>query len=531
MSPSANHILVRAAQHLQSNQTQAARSLLEELLEKIPGTTQAWLLLGGIAWKEDRVREAVRCALGAQASNPAAPALVCDVLAALIQVGESAAAHSLMKGPLPRGECSRELLMRLSGQAQKLGDHPRALSFLQRAGHAGATGADFRCYLGVQLAFNGRLQEAVSALESSTSLNPSLGRAALMLARLGRQTPEHNHLARLNEGLRSARRGSEEHAALEFARYNEFEALGHYEDAWRSLAVGNGIMHALLKHDSVQEDERFKQLMKVTDASGWRADIEPKRVGPQPVFVIGMPRSGTTVLDRILGNHSQVRSAGELGDFAHQLRWAVDHRTSLPLDHAAIERLKTADYAELGQRYLERTQWRARGKPFYVDKLPANWTVAGLILRALPQARILHMVREPMDLCFSNYRALFGDSYAYSYDIPALARHYMNYREVMRHWHACFPGKILDVSYRKLVEDPETAARRVFAFCGLDYEPGCTDITGNNAAVATLSTAQVHDAIHTRAAGRWRFYAPQLRELQTALGAHSTAGAERIIPA
>lgn len=519
MSDRAERSWKRALQYLQSGQESAARAVLETLVAGQPEHAEAWLLLGGIAWRQDHIRDSISHALKAYGSNLWTADLVCDVIAALIQVGESRAAHELFGYPLLQETGDGNLLLRLSGQAQKLGEHALALSLLERAGGAGVSGADYQVHLGVQQAVNGQLHEAEMTLESSARANPAFGRGVLMLSRMKKQTAERNHLEQIRQGLNLVEKGGEEHAALEFASYKELEDLGRFDEAWQALTAGNAIMHARLKHDPVREARLFERLMSET--SRWGPDdggnLAKNGDEPQPIFILGMPRSGTTVLDRILDNHSQVHSVGELPDFEYQLRWAVDHCTPSIPDDVALDRLNAVDFHELGKRYLARTRWRTSGKRFYVDKLPANWAVAGLILRALPQARVLHLVRDPMDVCFSNYRALFGDSYPYSYDLAALASHHQTYRRVMQHWHTCFPGCILDVMYRGLVDDTSAVAQQVFDFCGLEFEPGCVDVTRNRGAVATLSMVQARQPIHARAFREWEPYARQLEPLRALL--------------
>jgi hypothetical protein len=175
------------------------------------------------------------------------------------------------------------------------------------------------------------------------------------------------------------------------------------------------------------------------------------------------------------------------------------------------------DFAEVGRRYLEQTQWRAADRPYYVDKLPPNFMLAGFIRRALPQAKIVHMGRDPMDLCFSNYRALFGDAFAYSYDLDDLAAHHGHYRRLMRHWHEVMPGAVHDVDYTALVQDTEAVTRALLDFCELPFEAACLDTTGNPAPVATLSSAQVRERIHMRALREWKPYASQLAGLRETL--------------
>ena len=175
------------------------------------------------------------------------------------------------------------------------------------------------------------------------------------------------------------------------------------------------------------------------------------------------------------------------------------------------------DFVEVGRHYLEQTQWRAGDRPYYVDKLPPNFMLAGFIRRALPQAKIVHMGRDPKNLRFSNYRALFGDAFAYSYDLNALVAHHLQYRRLMRHWHAIMPGAIHDVQYTALVQDTEATTQALLDYCGLPFEPACSDSASNPAPVATLSSAQVREPIHTRALQEWRHYAAQLEPLRLAL--------------
>ena len=508
-----------AQRYLAQGQVDAARIALESLVQNDPGHTDAQLFLGGIAWEQDRLRDATRHALDAARHPPDNEALLCDILAALMQAGEVVATTALLEHPLLARTTSINVLVRMAGFRSRLSEHAATLALYERARAAGAEGAGFRFSRGMQLAFNGRLDEAREELEACLRMPAAPGRAAFELARLQTASVANNHLPYLEQRIRELPPRSEEHAALEFARYKELEDLGRYDEAWQALAHGNALMYARQRHDQDQLQRLFDVVVDVCTAQ-FLQPVDVVHEGPQPIFIIGMPRSGTTLLDRILGNHSLVTSAGELDDFALQMRWAADHRSTL--DEVMVQRLPNLDYAELGQRYLAQTQWRAGGAPLYTDKLPRNWMVAGLIRRALPHARILHLVRDPMDVCFSNFRVMFAEAFAHIYDLDALAAHYLQYQRMLAHWHAAMPGQILDISYSELVRDPEATTRRILSFCGLEWEPGCIDLTRNTRAVATLSAAQVRERIHTSAFEEWRRYEPQLAGLRARL---ASAGA------
>jgi tetratricopeptide (TPR) repeat protein len=490
--------------------------VLEALLVRDRTHVRAHLLLHSLAWKEDRMRDSVRHAVDAARVAADDAELLVLVVSALLQVGECALARECLQRPsLDRVE-HPDLLWRMAAFLYYLGDHPAAMQVFERARAAGADSQEFRSDFACQLSIVGRLQEAETEFEICAAMRTTVGRVYVELARLRRQTPEHNHLPLLDRQLALAASGSLDQAGIEFARYKELEDLGRYPEAWNALAHANDVMAARTRYDAALQERLYDRLRKVFPADFARA-ADFAQTGPMPIFVIGMPRSGTTLIERILGNHSQVRSAGELEDFDRQLRCVAGRCTQEMLDEQIIGRLPDLDYAELGGRYLAQTQWNACGKAYYVDKLPANWRLVGIIRRALPRARILNMVRDPMDVCFSNFRALFADANGWTYQLSNIAHCYGEYRKLMAHWHAVMPGEILDVSYADLVHDPESTAREAFSFCGLDYEEGCVDLRRNTAPIATQSLAQVRGGIHQGAFDEWRTYETQLAGLRLAL--------------
>jgi tetratricopeptide (TPR) repeat protein len=484
------------------------------MFARASGEARAHLVAAQIAWREDRVRDGTRHALAAAHAAPDDPETLCALVAVLLEAGETVAARECLTHPVLAGSVDPLVLMRMAGFRKRLEEHVEALALLDRAHASGHDTAALRFRRGEELMFNGRLDEAEADLAASLAQAPAYGRVALPLVRLRRQMPERNQLALLERSLRHVAQGSRDRAALMFARYKVFEDLGRDEEAWASLAQGNALMHARLKNESSRHHAWLERFLHVCPSGSPHTASGTTR-GATPIFIVGVPRSGTTLLERMLGNHSRVATTGELMDFGAQLHWLADTRNIG--SEALLERLPELDYAELGRRYLTRTQWRAGGRGFFIDKQPPNWVLAGAIHAALPQAPILNLVRDPMDTCFSNWRAYFGDACAYSYSLDALAEYFNDYRNTMAHWHRTMPGAILDVRYADLVREPEAMLRKVFDFCGLARETGCEDLTRNTEPVSTLSSVEVREPIHARALGHWRRYAERLKPLRELL--------------
>ena len=527
VDPFAEKLWLRAQRYIEASQIGAARTTLESLVRREPDRVAARMLLASVYLSEGHVREAAEQAVFASTLLPDDADAVATTVQCLLQVGETVAARDVLRRfDAASKDLPGDKLTAIAHVHQMLGEDPIALALMDRAQAQGYDNPDFRYFHGLQLQFNGRIEEALKEMEGCLKLGPTFGRASLTLARARRQTPDDNHLEFIRGKLRSVEPGSEDHAAFEFAQYKELEDLGRYDEAFAALERGNAVKYSRLHHDPGREAALFEAIIEHTGAEFLQAQAsraEEASEGPMPIFVVGLPRSGTTLLDRILDNHPDVRSTGERIDFPRQLRWTANQHGQEVIDAKLLERLLDIDYVELGRRYLAQTRWRAGGKAYFVDKLPPNYMLLGFIHRALPRAPILHMVRDPMDVCFSNYRALFGDSYAYSYDLQALASHYRCYRKLMQHWHAAMPGRIFDVDYGALVRNPDDVIAAILAYCGLRQVPGCGDVTRNDTAVNTLSSAQVREPIHTRTLGVWQRYTRQLEPLRTALSGYLSA--------
>ncbi|HET6806604.1 MAG TPA: sulfotransferase [Frateuria sp.] len=514
----------RQAQRLIAEKQPAqARVVLEAHLALQPRDVEARVLLSGVLLDLGDLRAATAQLLEAVPALPDEPALIAKLARYLFLAGESVAARACFDHPTVAATRSGPALANLGYVRQMLGESAPALELMERAHAAGVDSADLHYYLGLLCDFNGRPEQAADHFLTCLAKDPSDGRAMLQWARTQRVTPATQHLEAIRLALRSVEPGSVRHASFEFALYKELEDLGEYDEAWRALHRANGIMRTRNPYNPRYEAALTDAIVALPLGEAGGAD-RPPPPGPTPIFIVGLPRSGTTLLERVLGNHSSIHPAGELTDFYRQLRWMTNRHGHRTIDPGVLGRCTEIDFAELGRRYLQQTQWRAQGRAYYVDKMPVNFQLVGLIRRALPHAPILHMKREPVEACFSNYKAMFNDACAYSYDLPGLADYHHHYQRLMDHWHAACPGAVLDVSYTALVRQPEVTVRRILAFCGLPFEARCIDTSRNDQPVSTLSSAQVREPIHARGLEDWKRYAAQLEPLREALAGTGDPG-------
>ncbi len=376
------------------------------------------------------------------------------------------------------------------------------------------------------LQFTGRLAEAETVLLETLRRWPGYGDAAVILVNLRRQTAAANHLVLLHERLGGLPPGdTDPHCVLTRAKFESsifkvLDDLGRHDEAWAALEHSNTLMHSVLPYDADSEAALTDALVAASATVLERTAGSTTFDGPMPIFIVGMPRSGSTLLDHMLSAHPEVTSAGEINDFQRQLHWVADiaprgNRSLLKI----LERAGQLDFDELGARYLEHTQWRAPGRRYFIDKLPINVRMVPFIRRALPRAPILHLMRDPMDVCYSNLKIMFGSASPYCYDMQAVAHYYGQYARLTQHWREALPGAMLDVPYTSLVRDPESTMRQVLEHCGLHVEDACLRPELNTSPVATPSSAQVREPIHTRSLAQWRHYEKQLEPLRKALAA------------
>jgi hypothetical protein len=296
----------------------------------------------------------------------------------------------------------------------------------------------------------------------------------------------------------------------------EYEDLGELDESFAHLTAGKRAGRGKRGYSS----ERDASLFKSIEANTRELHGPEGSDSGEPIFVIGMPRSGTTLVDRILSSHPDVQSAGELQNFSIALKRASGSRTPNLLDEDTLGRARELDWRKLGAAYVGGTRPVTGQTPRFVDKLPHNFLYAGHIARALPNARIICLRRNAMDTCLSNFRQLFAQSspfYDYSFDLLDTGRYYVMFDRLMAHWKRVMPERILEIEYEAIVDDQEQTTRRLLEFCGLSWNEACLRFDQNEAPVSTASAVQVRQPLYRSALQRWKRYERQLAGLRSLL--------------
>ncbi|MGC1305552.1 MAG: sulfotransferase, partial [Caulobacteraceae bacterium] len=361
------------------------------------------------------------------------------------------------------------------------------------------------------LAELGRKAEALAELEAALSLQPDLTDAWYARASLTRYTPGHPDLARMETLAAAPRATLRDRTYLSYALGKAYLDAGDGERAFDHLRDGARLKRATVAYDPKLEARAFAGIA-ATYAPAFLA--ERHGVGdpsPRPVFVFGMPRSGTTLVEHILASHPRVHGAGEtihLPDLVEAEQLGVRAATLAP-----------EDFTRLGRRYLDLVGTSAPDTPRIVDKAPLNFMHAGLISLMLPGARMIHCRRDPLDTCLSAYSMLFTRGHEYSYDLHELGHFHRLYRGLMAHWREVLPaGRLLEIDYEALVEAPQPQIRAILDFCGLPWDERCLRFHETPRRVTSASLDQVRSPIYTGSIGRAQRFRPWLGELEAALG-------------
>ena len=362
------------------------------------------------------------------------------------------------------------------------------------------------------LVFLGKFKEARSALEDVIEMQPANTQAHWSLSRLEKVT-DQVHIDEMQKLVEKLGKKAPLTSYLYFGLGKEYEDLEMWPEAFCAYSNGASVRRAQISYDEDAEIETFKAL-KESFTKEWLKDVAEGCLDRSPIFIIGQPRTGTTLVERIITARDDVHSAGELQQMGLAIKRMSGAKQSHMLSAKTAREAANINVKELGDVYMDTTRSLRSDLPHFVDKLPINYLYAPLIAAALPNAKIIHVRRGPMDSCFASYKQFFAEAYFHSYDQEEMARHHLRYLDLMEHYNILLGERMYEISYENVVANFEPEARRLINFLGLDWQEASLEFHKQKGAVTTASAAQVREKTHSRSVERWRHFEKELAPMK-----------------
>jgi len=499
----------------------AAESIVRSFLVKHGDHVEAMRLLARIGMARQVYDDAETLLAAVLAIVPGYDAARFDYARTLLERHKHAQSIEQLELLLHRDPASRQYKTLYATACTGVGEYGKALALYRDLLEGSPHAADIHLSIGHTLKTLGRYEESVDAYRAAAAARPAFGDAYWSLANLKTYEFTDGELARMRAGESAPASSLVDRYHLCFALGMAFEKRGNYEESFRYYEQGNALKHSEIRYQP-ELVERNTRLQKEVCTRLFFAERGKSGVAdPSPIFIVGLPRSGSTLLEQILASHSTVEGTHELANIPRvvgELMGRDDAAWTEPRYPRVLAGMQPEDFRRLGERYLQDTRAYRTGKPHFIDKMPNNFRHIGLIHLMLPGARIIDARREPMACCFSNLKQLFASGQEFTYGADDIARYYRTYLELMRHWDVALPGSILRVIYEDVVDDLEASVRRVLDFCGLSFEAQCLDFHNTQRSVRTASSEQVRQPLYREGLEQWRNFEPWLGPLKTALG-------------
>jgi Flp pilus assembly protein TadD len=408
---------------------------------------------------------------------------------------------------------------RLLGEAQAaIGRSEDALASYQLALHLDPGDPRALAGQGHMLRIAGKRVEAIASFEKCTEVHPEFGDAWWNLASLRGYRLTEEQLRTVNRQITSGDLGVDSEIAMRFALARTSEARGDFDAAWQDYCMGNSLKRERINYDPVQIEVEHDAIIERFTGDFLERGIPAPALQHTPIFILGMPRSGSTLLEQILASHSMVEGTGELPYIAMLSSSAGRQRPDGLRYPEVMSELTEGQLESLGKAYIYHSKVHRRlDLPCFTDKMPANFSHVGLISMILPNAKIIDARRHPMGACVANYRQLYAQGKYQTYDLVDLAEYFLEYTRIMDHWQEVLPGRVLRVQYEDVVADLEGQARRLLDHCELPWEDACLEFHKNTRPVSTASAEQVREPIYTEAVEFWKHYESQLEPIREIL--------------
>ncbi|MBL4629741.1 MAG: sulfotransferase, partial [Paraglaciecola sp.] len=397
-----------------------------------------------------------------------------------------------------------------------LGLHTRAWPLYQKANSLQPDIDSFRANLAACGVLLGKVKEAKAIYTSLTNKYPQYQKNHYELSKL-EPTKDAIHVESMQEILIRSKSPADKNIFMYYAIGKELEDLGRWKESFEYYVKAGKAVLSVANYDVLDDIKVIESIIKTCDADWLSTDTVPKSGKTSlktPIFIVGLPRTGTTLVERILSSHSQVESADETFFMQMAIRHVSGAGGINELDAEIIENAADKDIRLIAQHYMDSVEYRLSGQSMFIDKYPYNFLYLGFIAKAFPDARIVYLKRNPMDACFAMFKQSF---FKFAYSLDDLGRYYIAQDRLRSHWQSILGDRIIEVDYESLVTGQESKTKEILTKLGLKFEQGCLDFEKNPASSATASTLQVREKIHTRSVNKWKYFTDELEPLKTIL--------------
>lgn len=515
-SPTIRQLCAAARSAAQKQDWNTVRACSAEVLRRDPANAEGPFLAGLFEKAAGRPREAAEAfarALELDAERYDAAVELADEYARSFRPAE---AFKLLEACQSRLMNSPKYLNMAGLVWSRLGLHERAWPLHRRADELQPGVPVFEANLAACSVYVGRFDEARALYLKLLERNPTHQRNHYQLSRLVRAR-DASHIGQMKAVLESTRLPPQRNIFLHYALGKELEDLEQWDEAFHHYRVAGDAASSVARYEVATDVALIDRIIEVCN-SDWlaagsaRAPTSPD--GKTPIFIVGLPRTGTTLTERILSSHSQVESIGETECVSRALLVATGISHEGTMSPGAIAAAAGTEVARFANCYLDAVRHRFGALPFFIEKFPENFLYLGFLAKAFPGARLLHLRRHPMDTCFAMYKQSF---FRYAYTLENLGRYYVAYDRLVRHWRRLLGERLIELKYEALVADQERQTRQLLGRLGLEFEPACLEFDRNEATSATASAVQVREKIHTRSVQHWKHFERHLQPLQRML--------------
>jgi tetratricopeptide (TPR) repeat protein len=507
-----------AREALSADAPKTAEAIFRDILRADPAHVAALCGLAAVSLTASRAQDAIRLlkhALKQSAHLPLARRGLSQALLAQAALSEAkATVLDLLK---MEGENPGNWVL-LGTVYTRLMRQEEALTAFEEAARLNPAEVRLRLSIGHLNKTLGRRSDCEQAYKRCLEMDPGMGEAYWSLADLKNYVFSDPEITSMQSLLKGEDGDDEDQAHLHFALGRAFEHKNDYPAAFDHYATGNRRRRKTVPFDIAAFENKTRRVRECFDCEFFASREGSGYPDPSPIFIVGLPRSGSTLVEQILASHSSVEGTFELPNLLTIVR-EFDHADAAHDAYPEIVRTAPPEYlGDLGRRYVEETAPLRGARQYFIDKMPNNFSHVGLIHAILPRAVVIDVRRHPMDACFSTYKQHFAEGQSFSYDLEDLGRYYRCYLSLMDHWDTVLPGKVLHLQYEQLIREPEAQIRRLLGHCSLPFEPACLAFHETKRPVRTASAEQVRQPLYTSGVGYWRHFEAQLAPLRHALG-------------